>query len=78
MKSLINLLFLAKNIKSFGVLRRIVPEGHDCCCQRHSGYGVEVGEMGKNKMNRGKDHDKIGELDVSFTLITANYIMKYH
>ena len=39
------------------------PQGHDSCGQRNAGDGVEVGKMGKHKVNRGKDHDEVGCFD---------------
>ena len=44
--------------------RGTVPQGHDCCSQRNTGNGVEVGKVGEHKMDRGIDHDEVGKLDV--------------
>ncbi|CAL5370455.1 unnamed protein product [Camellia sinensis] len=42
---------------------RAVPQGHDCCSQRHTRDGVEVWKMGEHEMDRGKNHDEVGQLD---------------
>lgn len=52
-----------------------IPEGHDCCCQRNTGDGIEIREMGKDEMDRSKDHDEVGEFNL--LALTANQIVEF-
>lgn len=51
------------------------PQGHDCCCQRNTGDGIEIGKMREHKMGRGEDHDKVSKLDIF--AIFADQIMEF-
>lgn len=42
----------------------IVRQGHDGCCKGNNRDGIEVGEVGEKKMDRGEDQDEVGELDL--------------
>lgn len=41
----------------------MIPQRHGSCGQRDTGDGIVTGKVGKNKMNRCKDHDEVGGFD---------------